>query len=145
MSWSFFGFVMCVLSLQGLWTDGRLAFTVALDQKLRCWQMKHHALMHRGRSDSRTQPSLTCVAEERTVEHAAATHVRDAHAAASPAADVHERDLELHNGAVAVSLWGEAVTQVLEPAALDAVYRCVDQTYHVLVAGRGTQLLSMTS
>lgn len=133
------------MSLQGLWTDGSLAFTVALDQKLRCWRLKHDALVHRQRIDSRTQPSLTFVDEGPTTEHAAAIPASDAHPASVTVSDVHEMDQGLQGSAVTVRLREGAVTQVLEPAALDAVYSIVDQAYYILVAGRGTQLLNMST
>ena len=126
------------MSLQGLWTDGHLAFTVALDQRLHCWQMKHHTelrVRHRSRSDSQAQPSLAHMPEGQTIEHAAENVVSDAH--------VWDQDAEAEGSNPMVCLLGSAVTQVLEPAALDAVYSIADQTYHVSVAGRGTQLLSM--
>ena len=129
-----------VVSLQGLWTDGHLAFTVALDQRLHCWEMKRHTQlrMHRCKSDSRGNPVLAHDDKEQTVEQC--------HAAASVASDVSDRILweqEPQSGEASVWLLGSDVTQVLEPAALDAVYSSADQTYHVLVAGRGTQLLDM--
>lgn len=65
------------------------------------------------------------------------------HAAASVANSRSLREQEPQSDEATVCLLVSAVTQVLEPAALDAVYSSADQTYHVLVPGRGTQLLSM--
>ncbi|KAL3153377.1 hypothetical protein ABBQ38_011716 [Trebouxia sp. C0009 RCD-2024] len=132
------------MSVQGLWTDGGLAFTVALDQKLRCWQLQHDTLVHRHRNNSRTQPTLTCVDEELTAGHATAIPASDEHPALGTVSGVPEMYQGPQGSAVTVCLREDAVTQVLEPAALDAVYSSVDQAYHVLVAGRGTQLLNMS-
>lgn len=63
------------------------------------------------------------------------------HTAAKVAKSLREQDPQ--NDEATVCLLVSAVTQVLEPAALDAVYSSADQIYHLLVAGRGTQLLSM--
>lgn len=125
--------------MQGLWTDGHLAFTVALDQRLHCWEMKRHTQlrMHGCKKADRENPALAHGDKGQTVEYAAA----------SVANDVSDRILweqEPQSNEASVCLLGCAVTQVLEPAALDAVYSSADQTYHVLVAGRGTQLLDMT-
>lgn len=125
--------------MQGLWTDGHLAFTVALDQRLHCWEMQHdiQLKMHRCKNDNREKPAMAHNDKEQTVEHAAA-------GVASVVSDKRVCDQELQSDEAGVCLLGCAVTQVLEPAALDAVYSSADQTYHVLVAGRGTQLLEMT-
>ena len=125
--------------MQGLWTDGHLAFTVALDQRLHCWSMIHdtQVLVHRSRSDNREKPALAHNVKEQTVEHAAA-------GVASVVSDRRVCEQEPQGDEASVCLLGSAVTQVLEPAALDAVYSSADHTYYVLVAGRGTQLLEMT-
>ena len=121
--------------LQGLWTDGQLAFSVALDQRLCCWQMKHHTRlkMHRCRSDDQETNALGHNDKGQTVEHAAAS--------VASGRSLSELEVQPQSD---TCLLGSAVTQVLEPAALNAVYNSVDQIYHVLVAGRGTQLLNMT-
>ena len=125
-----------VMLLQGLWTDGQLAFTVALDQRLHCWQIPHCTQLrrHRCTNDNRETFALGDNDKWQTVGHAAASVVSDRGL----------REQEPYSGEATICLLGSTVTQVLEPAALDAVYSSADQTYHVLVAGRGSQLLNMT-
>ena len=122
--------------MQGLWTDGQLAFTVALDQRLHCWQVAQCMQLrrHRCRSDNRGTFALGDNDKGQTVGHAAASVVSNRGL----------REQEPHSGEATICLLVSTVTQVLEPAALDAVYSSADQTYHVLIAGRGTQLLNMT-
>lgn len=91
--------------------------------------MKHHTQLKR-----RHQAAPAHHDEGSTVDHAAA----------NVANHKSLREQEPQSDEASVCLLVPAVTQVLEPAALDAVYSSADQTYHVLVAGRGTQLLSMS-
>ena len=124
--------------MQGLWTDGRFALTVGLDQRLHCWQLSHsHVTKSRNR-----QPTVPQHKGGAALDPSSATqmqssdhemHSRDAASGAS----VSGRNESTTNAC----LFRSTVTQVLEPAALDAVYDSRTQTYHVLVAGRGTQLL----
>lgn len=127
------------MMLQGLWTDGHLAFTVALDQRLHFWRLQHQhveaALTHAHSSSqnvSKSQPAPSHAAEKQEIEPLY-----------QQAVSIVEGTLGKKGTKITASLGGSAVTQVLEPAALDAVYDSFDETYHVLIAGRGTQLLSM--
>ena len=116
--------------LQGLWTDAHLAFTVGLDQRVHCWHLK---LQHPNSSNSgkRMLPA----------NPGAKTNLHET----NPSWDSRNIDSkqEQHD-----MYWVDAehccssITQVLEPAALD-VCMFDRRTYYVLVAGRGTELLSL--
>ena len=130
-----------VMLLQGLWTDGHLAFTVALDQRLHCWQLQYQhkeaalpCAHNRSPSVSKSQPAPSHAADKQEVEPL------DQQAASLAAV---ESTWEKKGTEVTAVMAASAVTQALEPAALDGVYDSFDGTYHVLIAGRGIQLLSM--
>ena len=116
--------------LQGLWTDAHLTFTVGLDQRLHCWRMKLQQ-MNSSNSGKRVLPASTGA---KTNLHATSSS-RDPRNIDSKQEqhDMYQLDVE-HQCS--------SITQVLEPAALDVCM--IDRlSYYVLVAGRGTELLSL--
>lgn len=154
-------------AIRGVWTDGRLAFSVGLDQRVRAWRLEAAGLNQ--------DP-----AAPRELQHAAAGGSGAGGLAAGAGgievdegADVESLLVELQQleaaagagraaaaagggaaGTLAVREAGCCVTQVLEPAALDAMPVPVVKgggaagggcgnaaEYLVAVAGRGTEVL----
>ena len=94
--------------LQGLWTDGHLAFTVALDQRLHFWQLQHQhveaALTHAHSSSqnvSKSQPAPSHAAEKQEIEPLY-----------QQAVSIVEGTLGKKGTKITASLGGSAVTQV---------------------------------
>lgn len=127
-----------VVALQGLWTNGYLAFTVALDQRVHCWHLslkpgEDNLLCTHDVTQDSSQSSLRLPNEQQLADQA------NEGVAGVGSFEIYGQD----TSGVTACLSASAVTQVLEPAALDAAFDTHDQVYHLLIAGRGTQLLSM--
>jgi hypothetical protein len=117
--------------MQGLWTDGCLALTVALDQRLHSWQLKY---------------------DQQTAEYAEGTVKQlSADSESNRQAGQHRlpntslslgSQRQMVGSSVVVQHSSSGMTQVLEPAALDA---CVhdNATLYIIIAGRGTQLMKL--
>eukprot|EP00850_Spirogloea_muscicola_P002010 SM000007S20970 [mRNA] locus=s7:1254116:1259686:- [translate_table: standard] len=49
-------------SVKGVWTDGRLAFSAGLDQRLRCWHLRHVLMSSRGEPEYQATTTEFCTA-----------------------------------------------------------------------------------
>lgn len=117
--------------LQGIWTDGCLALTVALDQRLHSWRLMH---------DHQTAEYAEGTVKQLTAD---SDSNRQADQHRLPKTDLSLRSQrQMAGSTVAVQHSSSGMTQVLEPAALDA---CVhdNATLYIIIAGRGTQLMRM--
>ena len=127
--------------LQGLWTDGQLAFTAGLDQRVHCWRLKHSKAGF-STSDIDSQSVLRGDEGSRPAACANAAHASLQLATAEGQASSSPEQNWNRTHEVILKECCSSMTQVLEPAALDAC-RSSRTMYNVLVVGRGTQLLSL--
>lgn len=111
--------------LQGVWTDGKLAFTLGLDQMLHCWLLQSR----------RNSTGDADVAPPQQADHAVSLNANGGESIFPNAATG-----SLQKEEVEIDCLCSAVVQVLEPAALDVRATSVGMR-HILVTGRGTQLL----
>ncbi|DBA76394.1 TPA: hypothetical protein ACH3X1_010099 [Trebouxia sp. C0004] len=118
-------------AIRGLWTDGSLALTVALDQRLHSWRLMYD--QHMAENAEGTVEQLSADSE--------ANRQADQHRLLNTGLCLGVQR-QLAGSSVIVQHSSSGMTQVLEPAALDA---CVHDSaiLYIIVAGRGTQLMSV--
>lgn len=123
-----------VFLVQGLWTDGRLALTVALDQRLHCWQLKYAQITSK-QPDGAVNPS------SQVLKYGSHRSAHGQQGLSSPADVAVPSGLLTPELSLTVHHDSSSMTQVLEPAALDA---CSHQDMLLaVIAGRGTQLVEL--
>ncbi len=132
-------------AVRGVWTDGRLAFTTGLDQRVRGWRLAGSLAWHpahdtnNGAGGLRQQLPPVCPAKPwRAGEVASTSHASDS-TTVPPAS---EGDGARKQGVLLqLQQAGSIVSQVLEPACV-TVAAVSASRFVVAAAGRGLQVLT---